>query len=83
MTARSIKPAEPTITYVVNATKLAYTLSEAAEQVGYSDEILRQAIRRGELDASYGTVRKPVIRATELVRWLDALPTEKPNVNAA
>lgn len=77
MTARTRQaPAAPI--YAITPTKLAYPLSEAAEQVGYSDEVLRLAIRRGELDASYGTSRKPVIRTTELLRWLDALPTEKP-----
>lgn len=83
MTARNKPAVEQAPQYVLTPSRLAYPLPEAAEQVGYSDEILRLAIRRGELDASYGTTRKPVIRATELLRWLDSLPTEKPNTSAA
>lgn len=83
MTARTTRIVDQAPAYVLSPSKLAYPLPEAAEQVGYSDEILRKAIRRGELTASYGTGRKPVIRATELLRWLDALPTEKSDISAA
>ena len=47
--------------------KLAYTYTEAAELVGYSDDVLRQAVARGTLRASYAN-SKPVIRAAELRR---------------
>lgn len=60
------------------AAKLAYSISEAAQQVSLSDDVIRIAIKRGDLAASWPTRTKPVIRATELSRWLDALPTEKP-----
>lgn len=57
--------------------RLALTYDEAALAVGYSKETLRQAIDRGELVPSYGTRTKPVLRVTELQRWLDTLPTER------
>lgn len=57
-------------------TKLALTIAEAAEAVAYSDDVIRLAIKRGDLQASYAN-SKPVIRVTELERWLDALPTER------
>lgn len=56
-------------------TKLAYTISEAAEAVSYSDDVIRLALKRGELRASYAN-SKPVIAAAELQRWLDSLPSE-------
>jgi hypothetical protein len=57
-------------------TKLALTIAEAAEAVGYSDDVIRAAMKRGELQASYANT-KPVIRVTELTRWLESLPSER------
>ena len=67
-----------TITYVLPLDKLAYSIPEAADKASYSQDVLRKAIHRGELAAAYGTSSKPVILAEELLRWLKALPTEKP-----
>ncbi len=55
--------------------KLAVTIPEAAELASVSDDIIRLAIRRGTLAASYPS-KRPIIRVVELERWLEELPTE-------
>ena len=55
--------------------KLALTIDEAAEAASVSDDVIRKAIRRGTLTASYPSSR-PVIRVAELERWLTDLPSE-------
>lgn len=57
--------------------KLAYTIAEAAEAVGVSTDVIRRAIRRGDLVASYITSR-PVIAVSELEAWIAAAPTTSP-----
>lgn len=57
--------------------KLAYTFEEAAEQVGYSTDTIRRAVRKSDLIARYAN-SKPVILRSELIAWLDSLPTEPP-----
>jgi hypothetical protein len=57
--------------------RLALTITEAATATGYSDDVIRAALGRGELVPRYGTKSKPVIPVTELQRWLDSLPTER------
>lgn len=56
--------------------KLAYTVAEAAEQVGYSRDVIRQAIRDKALIAHYPT-SKPVIRHADLDAWVENSPTER------
>ena len=58
--------------------KLAYSIEEAAEAAGYSTDTIRRALRNNDLTARYAN-SKPVILATELAEWLEALPTEAPN----
>lgn len=55
--------------------RLALTLPEAAEAVGYSLESVRAAIRRGELAPAYAN-SKPVVMVEELERWLRSLPAD-------
>jgi len=57
------------------AEKLAYTIAEAAEAVGYSQKTIRRAIASNDLIARYGTGTKPVIEADELRAWLRSRPT--------
>lgn len=59
---------------------LAYTIQEAAVATGYGTTTINNAVKRGELIATYGGDKKskPVIRVKDLDAWLDALPTEKP-----
>lgn len=56
--------------------RVALSINEAAEAVGYSDKVIRHAIASGELIARYGTGTKPVIRLVDLDAWLLALPTQ-------
>jgi hypothetical protein len=55
--------------------KLAFTLPEAAEIAGTSVSVLRRKIANNDLTARYIDT-KPVILASELESWLNALPTE-------
>lgn len=55
--------------------RVALSINEAAEAVGYSDKVIRLAIASGELVARYGTGTKPVIRLADLDAWLLARPT--------
>lgn len=57
--------------------KLSFTIEEAAESTGYSTDTIRRAIRNSDLTARYAN-SKPVILASELSDWLQALPTEAP-----
>lgn len=59
---------------------IAYTLEEAAQAVGIGISTLSAAIDGNELVARYVGPKKtkPVIQAKELDRWLDSLPSEKP-----
>lgn len=54
---------------------LAYTISDAASAVGLSESYMRQQIRLGYLIVHYAG-RKPIVAATELLRWLSRLPGE-------
>lgn len=51
------------------ATKLSYTIREAAETTGYSEDTIRRAIRCGDLPVIRKTSR-PVILRTDLEAWL-------------
>lgn len=57
--------------------KVAYSIEEAAEATGYSTDTIRRALRNSDMTARYAN-SKPVILATELTEWLEALPTEAP-----
>lgn len=59
----------------MGAAKLAYSIPEAADAVGYSETVVKEALGRGDLIPSYANT-KPVILATELQRWLETLPAE-------
>lgn len=54
---------------------IAYNVTKAAEQAGVSVDVIRQAIKNGDLIARYPTSR-PVIQRSELEEWLDTRPTE-------
>lgn len=56
-------------------TKLAYTIQEAVEATGISEAEIKRAIGRGDLIPSYPNTR-PVLRVSEVERWLDAMPAE-------
>lgn len=57
--------------------KIAYDVDQAADATSHSKDVIRRAIRAGELVARYPT-SKPVIRAEDLQAWIDRSPTERP-----
>lgn len=61
-------------------TKLSYTLTEAAEATGVSEDTLKGAIRRGDLRAKRSSknddgdgVGKYLLTTAALTAWLDSL----------
>lgn len=56
--------------------KLAYSIEEAASATGYSTDSIRKAIRNNDLSVKYAN-SKPVILASELESWLNALPSTR------
>jgi hypothetical protein len=59
----------------VSKAPLAYSLTEAAQAVGISVELLKTKIRAGDINPRYVN-SKPVIPVTELQAWVDSLPLE-------
>jgi len=57
--------------------ELSYSIEEAAVATGYSTDSIRKAIRNNDLSVKYANT-KPVILASELESWLNALPSEPP-----
>lgn len=57
--------------------KLAYSISEAAEAIGQSTDTIRRAIAKGDLSVKYPN-SKPVVLARELESWLESLPSQPP-----
>ncbi|GAA1420514.1 hypothetical protein [Agrococcus citreus] len=59
--------------------KKAYSVQEAAWSVGAGVTTINEAIRNHYLIATYIGPKntKPVIRAADLERWLDAQPNDK------
>jgi len=58
-------------------TPAAYTLDDAARASGYSVDVIRRAVRAGDLATVTPVVggkriSRPVILASELTRWLTA-----------
>ncbi len=60
------------------ATRIAYTLADAAMQASHSLATIRRAIDRGELRRVYAN-SKPVVLHTDLVAWLTSLPESPPS----
>jgi hypothetical protein len=55
---------------------IAYSILQAAEACGVSHDVIRQAIRSGQLIAKYPT-RKAVILRTDLELWLANAPESR------
>lgn len=53
--------------------KIAYTILEAAEACGVGHDVIRKAIRSGQLVAKY-PARKALIMRTDLELWLTNSP---------
>ena len=57
--------------------KVSFNLQEAADSTGYSVDVLRRAIRAGDLATSAPrvngrTITRRVIKADELERWIES-----------
>ena len=62
---------------------IAYDTAGAAVAAGVSIDIIKRALRAGDLEARYPkvdgrTVAKPLITADELRRWIESGDTERP-----
>ena len=55
--------------------KYALTIKNAAEYADVSRDVISAAIKTGDLIAHYPTSR-PVIKVSELEKWIDNTPTE-------
>jgi len=56
---------------------IGLTVDDAAAEVGLSRDSITKAIKNNQLPAKYfGS--KPLVKFTELMRWFDSLPDEKP-----
>ena len=62
---------------LVKKEKLAYSFSEASDATGYSQRTISQAVADGDLIARYAN-SKGIIKTSDLLSWIDSLPTEKP-----
>lgn len=54
--------------------QISATIPQAAEMVGLSADVIRRAIRSGELVPRYPTSR-PVILLADLRAWVESAPT--------
>jgi excisionase family DNA binding protein len=57
--------------------KKAYTIPEAAKVTSVGESTLKDAIDRGDLPKRYPSSR-PIILESDLDKWLESLPTERP-----
>ena len=55
---------------------VSYHIQGAAAACGYSVDVVRRAIKSGELTAHYPT-SKGVILAADLAAWVESAPTER------
>jgi excisionase family DNA binding protein len=55
---------------------VSYTYQDAAAAVGVSVDVIRRAVRTGDLEAHYPTSR-PVILAADLKAWVESAPTTR------
>lgn len=58
-------------------TPVSYDIPGAAAAAGSSESVIRRAIARGDLTPRY-LGRKPLILRSDLVEWVESLPTSKP-----
>lgn len=57
-------------------TPLAYSVQDAAAATGVSPDVIRRAIKAGNLPVKYPTTR-PVVLVDDLRAWLESSPTER------
>lgn len=57
--------------------KLAYSVAEAAEAVGLSERVIRDAIKDSKIAVRYMNT-KAIIRREDLADYIEQLPSESP-----
>ena len=57
--------------------RLAYSIPNFAKAVDLSVTTVREAIKRGDLVASYPAKMKPIVTREEGIRWLRSLRSEQ------
>ena len=57
----------------------AYSVAEFAKAVGLSETVIRDHISAGDLVTVWPTKTKQIVRLEDGLRWLEALPTDKPD----
>lgn len=62
----------------IKAPPIAYTVQGAAEAIGRGPDVIRDAIRRGDITPRYPDSRL-LIGHAELLDWFDNLPVDKPS----
>ena len=55
---------------------ISYNIADAADATGYSTDVIRRAIKAGELVAHFPT-SKGVITAEDLHAWINQAPTAR------
>lgn len=56
--------------------RLSYNVADAAAATGVSPDVIRRAVRNGDIPVHYPTSR-PVILRADLEAWLASTPTER------
>jgi excisionase family DNA binding protein len=57
--------------------KISYSVAEAAEAVGLSERVIRDAIKDSKIAVRYMNT-KAIIRREDLADYIDQLPSESP-----
>lgn len=60
-------------------TRPAYSVKEFAEAVGLSETVIRDHIAAGDLISVWPTKTKQIVRLEDGLKWLETLPTERPD----
>lgn len=56
--------------------KISYSIAEAAEAVGLSERVIRDAIKDSYLPARFMNT-KALVRREDLETWIDSMPSER------
>jgi hypothetical protein len=62
----------------IKAPPIAYNIQGAADAIGQGVDVIRDAIRRGDLTPRYPNSRA-LIGHADLLEWFDNLPVDKPS----
>lgn len=77
LVARKLQPSLDKVTALLQDGQLSYSVRRLAELTDIGKTELYNAMKRGDLVASYPT-SNAVITRDEAIRWLTSLPNEEP-----